>query len=66
MARPLNGLGAGDADRDGRPHLYATASDGGDSAVLHRGTGSWTQPFRTAEAVGVSPWREDLAYNARP
>ncbi|WP_137994050.1 FG-GAP-like repeat-containing protein [Streptomyces vilmorinianum] len=49
-------IGIGDADRDGRPDLYAYTP--GDSytmgtGYLYRGTGNWSAPFRGRELTGV-------------
>ncbi|MEU8621246.1 VCBS repeat-containing protein [Streptomyces sp. NPDC048623] len=41
-------VGIGDADRDGRPDLYA-ANARDTSAYLYKGTGSWSAPFATRE-----------------
>ncbi|MFF9016211.1 FG-GAP repeat domain-containing protein [Streptomyces sp. NPDC014870] len=53
-------LGVGDADRDGRPDLYASGADG---TYLHKGTGDWRAPFRPREVVGVYSDGTDRRYN---
>ncbi|TXS48199.1 FG-GAP-like repeat-containing protein [Streptomyces sp. t39] len=43
-------VGIGDADRDGRPDLFAYGPDG---TYLYKGTGSATRPFGTKEATSL-------------
>ncbi|MCT4357687.1 hypothetical protein M5362_31785, partial [Streptomyces sp. Je 1-79] len=45
-------VGVGDADRDGRPDLYAVGAAPWE-ALLYKGTGDWRAPFRSREQVGV-------------
>ncbi|WP_137994049.1 FG-GAP repeat domain-containing protein [Streptomyces vilmorinianum] len=51
-------IGIGDADRDGRPDLYASGSTTS-SSFLYKGTGNWRAPFRSREQVGehFEEWR---------
>ncbi|MER5204981.1 VCBS repeat-containing protein [Streptomyces sp. NPDC002825] len=43
-------LGIGDANRDGRPDLYAKVNNSTE-AMLYKGTGSWKAPFGPRSAV---------------
>jgi hypothetical protein len=50
-------VGIGDADRDGRPDLYAEGS-------LFRGTGDWAAPLRPREETSpVHFWTTAVTYN---
>ncbi|MFI2437227.1 FG-GAP repeat domain-containing protein [Streptomyces sp. NPDC018693] len=53
-------VGIGDANRDGRPDLFAYGASG---SYLYQGTGSWSAPFRARELTGVA-WRTEPMYNA--
>ncbi|MET9516853.1 hypothetical protein [Streptomyces sp. NPDC002994] len=46
-------VGVGDANRDGRPDLYAVNAANPHGAYLSKGTGDWRVPFRSREQVGV-------------
>ncbi|MFD6363678.1 FG-GAP repeat domain-containing protein [Streptomyces roseolus] len=47
-------IGSGDADRDGRPDLYAAdVNDAIPAPFLYRGTGAWQGPFRSGEGVNL-------------
>ncbi|MEU4080215.1 hypothetical protein DEJ45_34800 [Streptomyces venezuelae] len=49
-------IGPGDADRDGRPDLYAAdINDAIPAPFLYRGTGAWQGPFRPGERVEPRP-----------
>ncbi|WP_432133307.1 hypothetical protein [Streptomyces sp. bgisy154] len=44
----------GDADREGRPDLYATRlGDEGHEPYLYRGTGAWRAPFAPRAQIGM-------------
>ncbi|MFF8600750.1 FG-GAP repeat domain-containing protein [Streptomyces sp. NPDC015232] len=54
-------VGIGDADRDGRPDLYA-ANSGNTGSYLYKGTGSWSAPFGAREYTGLpNNWPTSLA-----
>ncbi|MEU7031251.1 VCBS repeat-containing protein, partial [Streptomyces sp. NPDC046275] len=54
-------VGIGDADRDGRPDLYA-ANSGNTDSYLYKGTGSWSAPFGAREYTGLpNNWPTSLA-----
>ncbi|MEU7034749.1 VCBS repeat-containing protein [Streptomyces sp. NPDC046237] len=55
-------VGVGDANRDGRPDLYAVGAAPWD-AVLYKGTGDWRAPFRSREQVGAYSHGTDPRYN---
>ncbi|WP_338494496.1 VCBS repeat-containing protein [Streptomyces sp. SJL17-4] len=52
-------LGIGDANRDGRPDLYTSATPDGHSLSLYKGTGAWRQPFGPARGVNALSWLDD-------
>ncbi|MGW4703176.1 FG-GAP repeat domain-containing protein [Streptomyces sp. NPDC004285] len=56
-------LGIGDANRDGRPDLYASERNTPGAALLHRGTGSWSGPFRPRTGIAWYATSPDLRYD---
>ncbi|MFF8375170.1 FG-GAP repeat domain-containing protein [Streptomyces sp. NPDC015661] len=55
-------LGIGDANRDGRPDLYAKVNNRTE-AMLYKGTGSWKAPFGPRSAVTWYISSPDLTYD---
>ncbi|MFE2011417.1 FG-GAP repeat domain-containing protein [Streptomyces sp. NPDC059491] len=56
-------VGLGDADRDGRPDLYAAASGTYAHAGLYRGTGDWKRPLRSPVVVAGYVTLPDVTFD---